>query len=513
MLMKRKKDSKKTSTETGRFKCDIQNGNELRKLARHKKLQKRRVLPDTASSDDHRREVSDPLLRQNIASLVRDIWSNDGQKQLEATRKFRKILSLEENPPIEDVVRQGIVPRFVEFCRRSDCPELQFESLWAITNIASGTSEHARLVVDHGAVPVIAEQLASENLELGIREQAIWALGNIAGDSPKYRDLVLRHNVVPPLLKLMHLNDASLSLIQNGVWTMSNLCRGKPPPPFDLVKKILPELARLVHHTDEEVLTDACWALSYLSDGPNERIEWVLRSGVCRKVVEMLADWKHTGIIVPALRTVGNIVTGADSQTQIVLNCGALPHLHNLLKHNPKKNVKKEACWTISNITAGTEEQIRAVLNEGLVDTLLLLLKAGDFEIRKEAAWAISNITSGGTSKQVQYLAHLGCLSPLCDLLDGPDARTVLVALEGIENILKASSDGSVNKTEIFLRDIEECGGLDKLEHLQDHPNDDIYFKAMSVLKTFFELEDETDTPCPSCLKTESKNASPLCKC
>ena len=62
---------------------------------------------------------------------------------------------------------------------------------------------------------------------------------------------------------------------------------------------------------------------------------------------------------MPALRTVGNIVTGDDMQTQIVINCGALPCLLNLLTTSHKKSIKKEACWTISNITAGTKEQIQ----------------------------------------------------------------------------------------------------------------------------------------------------------
>ena len=59
-------------------------------------------------------------------------------------------------------------------------------------------------------------------------------------------------------------------------------------------------------------------------------------------------------VLVPALRTVGNIVTGDDMQTQIIINCGALPCLLNLLTTSHKKSIKKEACWTISNITAGT---------------------------------------------------------------------------------------------------------------------------------------------------------------
>jgi len=51
---------------------------------------------------------------------------------------------------------------------------------------------------------------------------------------------------------------------------------------------------------------------------------------------------------VPALRS-----------AQIIINCGALPCLLNLLTTSHKKSIKKEACWTISNITAGTKEQIQ----------------------------------------------------------------------------------------------------------------------------------------------------------
>ena len=53
----------------------------------------------------------------------------------------------------------------------------------------------------------------------------------------------------------------------------------------------LPVVSSLIHCSDEEVLVDACWALSYLSDdhsGTNKYIEAVVQSGVCDRLVELL---------------------------------------------------------------------------------------------------------------------------------------------------------------------------------------------------------------------------------
>lgn len=54
------------------------------------------------------------------------------------------------------------------------------------------------------------------------------------------------------------------------------------------VKPALPALQQLIHSSDEEVLTDACWALSYLSDGTNDKIQAVIDASVCPRLVELL---------------------------------------------------------------------------------------------------------------------------------------------------------------------------------------------------------------------------------
>jgi hypothetical protein len=80
-----------------------------------------------------------------------------------------------------------------------------------------------------------------------------------------------------------------LSMTRNAVWALSNLCRGKnPPPEFSKVCPCLPVLSRLLFHADSDVLADACWALSYLSDGPNDKIQAVIDAGVCRRLFELL---------------------------------------------------------------------------------------------------------------------------------------------------------------------------------------------------------------------------------
>jgi importin subunit alpha-6/7 len=203
-------------------------------------------------------------------------------------------------------------------------------------------------------------------------------------------------------------------------------------------------------------LIDACWAISYLSDGANDKIQAVIEAGIPRRLVELLMH-ASTSVQTPALRSVGNIVTGDDVQTQVIINCGALP-------------------------------------------ALLSLLSSGKDGIRKEACWTISNATSGGLQKpeQIRYLVAQGCIKPLCDLLACPDNKIIQVALDGLENILKvgemdkeAAGDGSEANINRYALFIEECQGMEKIHDCQQNANEEIYMKAYNMIEKYFSDEDE----------------------
>ena len=51
---------------------------------------------------------------------------------------------IEDGIYVDDVISTGVIPRFVYFLSFHNMPKLQFESVWALTNIACGTSQQVR---------------------------------------------------------------------------------------------------------------------------------------------------------------------------------------------------------------------------------------------------------------------------------------------------------------------------------------------------------------------------------
>ena len=77
----------------------------------------------------------------DLQEMIADINSEDCERQHDATVKFRKLLSIESNPHIQEVINSGVVPCFVQFLKCVDDTQLQYEAAWALTNITAGTSE------------------------------------------------------------------------------------------------------------------------------------------------------------------------------------------------------------------------------------------------------------------------------------------------------------------------------------------------------------------------------------
>jgi hypothetical protein len=121
-------------------------------------------------------------------------------------------------------------------------------------------------------------------------------------------------------------------------WAILNVCRGKPAPPLSAVASVLPYLAAMIQYPDSEVVADALWALSYISDGTNDGISAVLAHGALPAIIHHLSSGAGQPIEAPALRCLGNIVSGDDHQTTLAIEHGAITVLCAMLRaqvHNP----------------------------------------------------------------------------------------------------------------------------------------------------------------------------------
>jgi len=383
---------------------------------------------------------------------------------------------------VKAVIDSGILPRFVQFLGRQEKPELQFEAAWALTNVAS--TEHTSVVVDMGVIPQLSVLLRSPNPD--VREQSLWCLGNIAGDCIEYRDAILR---TPGALDNLLLNinhPQNKNMLRNATWALSNFARGKPAPSLDVLAPAIPVVAQLLTSTDEEVITDACWTMSYISDGEDSRVKAVVDAGVTPHLVHLLNHPNDT-VITPALRSIGNLVSGRDEETEAVIQAGALASLVALLRSS-RRNIRKEACWALSNVAAGTNAQVQALLTtNNSVTSLLENLEKGEWAVQKEATWAICNIVTSATTPQIRTLVQMRTIEVLCTVLDKHNAGVVEVVLDALAKILRV---GEADDNQEFADKVEECGGLDLIEALQDHENDRIYQKAASLLTTYFESEE-----------------------
>ncbi|CBJ31635.1 conserved unknown protein [Ectocarpus siliculosus] len=478
--------SSQTSSSSMQKRRDIKAGvdpTDLRRRRADTALSLRKQKKESGLEDAAQKPVS----AADVPDLTRALAAGAGgpAARVEAARGLRKVLSLETDPPVAEVIQAGAMPLLVLCLDEHSSTDLQFEAAWALTNIASTCKTDA--VVQHGAVPALVRNLRHHNQDL--REQCAWCLGNIAGDCAELRDVVLG---TPDALEGLLLNvvqPATPSLLRNCVWALSNMCRGKPQPDMSLLAPALPVLLNLLSSDDSEVLVDTCWALSYLSDGTTERIETVISSGVARPLTALLQHG-DSNVVTPALRTLGNFVTGSDVQTQAVLDLGVLPHLQSLLRH-PKKNIRKEACWTLSNIVAGTSPQMASVCDSpGLLGGVIELLSGDVWEVQKEANFVISNVATASDASRVRQLVNLEAIPALSSMLDRADAKAILVALDAISAIFALDSeDNGLPWVQMF----DESGGLDRLEQLQEHENRAVYDKAIEIIERFYGCEDDDE--------------------
>src|ERR1700761_8751788 len=97
---------------------------ELRKNKRDETLLKRRNVPLDSESFADTENVTE---YKSLQSIVISASSDNIEEQLNAVKAARKLLSSDKNPPIDELIRSGILPILVGCLQEHNNVALQFE--------------------------------------------------------------------------------------------------------------------------------------------------------------------------------------------------------------------------------------------------------------------------------------------------------------------------------------------------------------------------------------------------
>ena len=399
---------------------------------------------------------------------------------------IRKLLSSSPSP-IQELIDIGIVPELLSLLDNSPA-EFQYEALWCLTNISTGTSEQANNIVLKGGIPKIVKLLDSSIEEL--RVQAAWLIGNLASDCVKIRDTLIKEKAFDKLITIISsTNDTSL--IKQATWAVGNFFRIRPKPPYEIVKKCLTAVARamVLITNDGEFLQDSCFILYYLTENYKEIIKNLLDIDILQQIMKNL-EFDIKFVQINCLRIIGNIASGNANQTQKLLDLGVLNYLKKTI-FSPHKQIRKETAWILSNIAAGTQKQIETLINENILPILTRSIKEDIPEIKKECIWAVCNLTSVEDPQYLNKILQQGILKIICECLKLDDAKYLAVCLEAFGNLLAYGKKSNPNPTapNPIVEEVDKMGMFDVLEKLQLHPVEIVYEKTLKLLENYFETQ------------------------
>lgn len=422
-------------------------------------------------------------------SIIEAFRTEDIVKKYTGLVGIRKLLSFQTDPPIQEMIDIGIVPELIQLLKDSPA-EFQYEALWCLTNIATGTTDQSNSIVVKGGIPSIMVLMDSNIEEL--KNQAVWTIGNLASDSQKIRDLLIKEKAFDKILIILQ-STSGAKLIKTCTWALSNFCRVKPILPYEYLKKSISSISRamLILPTETEFLTDACFVLSFMTEHYKDTIRDLLDIDIIPNIIKTL-DIEVQYIQLSCLRIVGNIASGNANQTQQLLEWKVLDYLKKTI-FSPKKSIRKESAWIISNIAAGTQKQIETLIAEEFLPILEKVIDTDEMDIKKESIWAVCNLTSVENVEYIEKILKQGILKIICDCLKMTDAKYLAVCLEAFGNLLaygKKRSQGGVNP---IVVEVEKMGMFDVLEKLQLHPVEIVYEKTLKILETYFDTENIDD--------------------
>ncbi|KAJ2884607.1 hypothetical protein FB639_001932, partial [Coemansia asiatica] len=482
----------------------LQRESQLRSLQREQLFMGKRLRFRTPQESETESEFeftpSDTML------IVRGLKSANHEERMEALKNLGAKLEQPSESLRAFVLEGACIELLVGFLAGTEAEE-KLQSLWCLTNITAFEGGLAEKVLP--ATPYLVALLDSEDLEL--KDQAAWTLGNLASESQKTREYLYANGALKRLVEELAKTDDPM-LLQTVCFALSNMAR-KPSCYFDqLFEMQIPLIvARQMEKFKRDLgcVKELSWVYAYLAAASNEQqIDALLETGAIDIILECAlaaieqdnaaseqasssnnnssSSSSSAPLLIPAIRTLGNIAAGTDSQTHVLV---AKPSFVQLLvrciESTSSRAVEKESLWVLSSITACCKDDVNAVVDANVVPDLVRIIEKQNFDLKKEAAFSLLNIAIVGG--RIEDLPNEKLCFEFVEFVRSQDEELVRLGVQFI-SILFDQLPGDVGVG--LLRRV--AGGIDALETLIAVTEDDDTRSTVSALIDQYYGEEET---------------------
>ena len=262
------------------------------------------------------------------------------------------------NEPSEAVVKLGLLPYITKLLDNSTGILIPIYEI--ISNIASTTYDNTlSLIKEKIHLKLIKALMQSTNPET--QDQILWGLCNIAGSGIEGRNELLKAGLVPQLIRMLSQVSIKSGLLQRLAWAMANLCKWSPPAPFNEIRAFIPYMNMILRTSDTPAITQSLWGLAYITNRRTENMKQLTEFISLATVVELVTH-KDVEVAGPALKIIGNVCTGDESDVELVLASNGAAALAYIIIQGNHPCLIREACWVLSNVATGPRHHIEEIL-------------------------------------------------------------------------------------------------------------------------------------------------------
>ena len=493
----RPEDSRKAREETSIL---------IRKEKKNKRLKMRRETDVGASPTT---QLTEALIHETIVKSMEILREWDLGRIVDicivhgAVQEIRRLVGDHSNLSIEMVLNSGVLAYLEKaLATVNDCPALQYECAWVMTNLSSSSPEHTKMVAEHPGVVHQLSRLAIRGPTAALRAQCAWCLGNVAAEEKQYRNAMLLqidlavdafvHNIASPETSV---------LLEHFAWALSNILLDSQEIPLERTMAFVCPLKRQLDAStveQEQLRSDICKCLLHLADekpDQGSRVQVLLEFEVLPVLLKVLqqelkSSVPSRSVLVPLVRCIGLFAAGTFAQTDAVLELKFLDFVSGLVGVR-SQSLLKETMWALSNIAAGTHEQAFLLAKRsGIMRHVVNAARCDSWMTRREGLWTLCHLLCNQDNLRTRAVVNSGAILPFSANLKIADIDLLEAILDGLDVML--TYDATLENGNMAYV-LQEEGAIDQIENLLQHRSDAVYQKALKLIEDHFGAEPDID--------------------